>query len=83
MPDKTIEAVFTIIGLFITTGLTFAAIRQRQTETSYLLFWRNLLSVQTRSFLRHGFFQGSAAELSRILFFALFTLIAAAGLFGW
>jgi hypothetical protein len=76
--DNPIAAVFMTIGLFFTAGLTVAAIRRRQTGSSYLLFWRNPLSEQTRAVLGRGFFRGASAELARILFFAMFTLVAAA-----
>lgn len=46
MPDRTMDAISTAIGLFMTTVPIFAAVRRRKTGMSYLLFWRNPLSAR-------------------------------------
>lgn len=81
--DKLIAAIFALLGLFLTAGLTFAAIRSRQTGRPYLLFWRNPLGLRARTALEKGFFRGPFAEVGRIFFFGIFTLIALAGLLEW
>ena len=81
MTRELFSLIVTIIGGFITTGLIFAMVQRRRGRGSYLLFWPNRLGLTTNSILRASSFRGPAAELSRIILFALITLIAASSLF--
>jgi hypothetical protein len=81
MTRELFSGMFAIISGFITIGLIFAMVQRRRGRGSYFLFWPNRLGQTTNSILRAGTFRGSAAELSRIILFALITLIAASSLF--
>ena len=79
--DSLMEPALAALCAFLTIGLCFAAWRRRKTGNSYLLFWRNPLGSRARAIFGRGFFQGPFAEITRISFFAIVTLIAVAALF--
>jgi len=72
-------AFATVLSGFMALGLAYGMYRERATGQRYLLFWPSPLSESARRFTRNMFLQGTAAELSRVLFFAivfLFCLMA-------
>ena len=77
-----VAALLMMMSGFLAVGFAFAAVRTRQTGVPHLLFWTNPINPQWQALLRNGFFQGTAAELGRILFFAIAALVAASSLFG-
>jgi len=69
-----------LVSGFISAGLIFAMVKRRQRAGDYLLFWLNPFGQRTKRFIRIATFQGTAAELSRIVLFSAVTLIGVGGL---